>query len=108
MKFLIMVTPAQVPLPPGIVADLLAAQKDWLNERIADGKIESVYGIAGGGGFGVANVDSHEELHEMLVGSPGFPISEFEVKAIGDLNTTIDAGIAALRRAASMMPRPPG
>ena len=107
MKFLVIVTPRQVPLPPNLIADLLSAQKDWLKQRLADGTVESLYGFIGGGGVGIVNVDSHEQMHELLVGSPAFPVSDFEVTAIGDFEATIDAGIAALRQAASMMPGPP-
>ena len=93
-------------MPPGMIADLLAAQKDWLNARIADGTVEVGYGIVGGGGIGVVNVESHEEMHEQLVSSPAFPITDYDVRALADLNTTMEAGIAALRQAASMMPGP--
>jgi muconolactone delta-isomerase len=108
MKFLVMVTPREVPMPPGVLGDLLTAQKDWLKQRLADGTVESLYGFVGGGGMGIVNVHSHEQMHELLVGSPAFPITDFEITAIGDFEATIDAGIAALRQAASMMPGPPG
>jgi len=108
MKFLVMVTPREVPMPPGVLADLLSAQKDWLKQQVADGTVESLYGFVGGGGMGIVDVDSHEQMHELLVSSPAFPISDFEITAIGDFEATIDAGIAALRQAASMMPGPPG
>jgi muconolactone delta-isomerase len=108
MKFLVIVTPRPVPLPPNVIADLLTAQKDWLKQRIADGTVETLYGFVGGGGIGIANVDSHEQMNELLVSSPAFPITDFEVKPIGDFETTLDAGVAALRQAASMMPGPPG
>ena len=34
-------------------------------------------------------------MHELLVTSPAFPISDYEVSAIGDFETMIDAAIAA-------------
>jgi muconolactone delta-isomerase len=108
MKFLVIVTPRQVPLPPGVIADLLEAQKAWLNEQIANGTLESVHGIVGGAGVGIANVDSHEQMHALLVSSPAFPLADYDVRAIGDFAANIDAGVASLRRAASMMPGPPG
>jgi muconolactone delta-isomerase len=107
MRFLIIVTPRQVPLPPNLLADLLSAQKEWLLQRVADGTVESVYGFVGGGGMGIANVESHEAMNELLVSSPAFPISDYKVTAIGDFEPMIDAGIASLRQAASMMPGPP-
>ena len=107
MKFLVIVTPRQVPLPPGMIADILAAQKEWLKARVADGTVEALYGFVGGGGMGIATVESHEAMNELLVSSPAFPISDYEVTAIGDFETMIDAAIAAARQAASMMPGPP-
>ncbi|HEX3316877.1 MAG TPA: muconolactone Delta-isomerase family protein [Solirubrobacteraceae bacterium] len=108
MKFLVIVTPRPVPMPPGVIADLLAAQKEWLTEHIANGTLESVYGVVGGGGVGIANIESHERMHELLVSSPGYAIADYEVRAIGDFASNIDAGVASLRQAASMMPGPPG
>jgi muconolactone delta-isomerase len=104
MKFLVTVTPRQVPMPPGMIADLLTAQRDWLNEKVNDGTLDCAYGFVGGGGCGIANADSHEEMHALIVGSPGFVLSDSEVRPLGDLNETIGAGVEALRRAASMMP----
>jgi muconolactone delta-isomerase len=106
MKFLVIVTPRQLPLPPNVIADRLSAQKDWLRQRQADGTVEALYSFIGGGGVGITNVDSHEKMHELLVGSPAFFMSDFEVRPIGDFETTVDAAIAALRQAASMMPSP--
>jgi hypothetical protein len=104
MKFLVTVTPRQVPIPPGMAADMLEAQGSWLKERVDDGTIECLYGTVGGGGFGVANVDSHEQMHALLVGSPGYALADYDVKAIGDSAAMLAEGVAALRRAASMMP----
>jgi muconolactone delta-isomerase len=108
MKFLVIVTPKDVPMPPGMVADLLAAQKDWLDQRMADGTAEAVHGFIGGGGMGILNVDSHEQAHALLVESPGFPIADYEVTPLADFGPTIDVAVGTLRRAASMMPGPPG
>jgi muconolactone delta-isomerase len=104
MKFLVTVTPRQVPLPPGVIADTLEAQGKWLQDRAADGTVECVYGIVGGGGFGVANADSHEQMHQMLVDSPGYALVDYDVQAIGDQAAMLAAGVAALRRTAAMMP----
>jgi hypothetical protein len=108
MKFLVIVTPRQTPLPPDAIADRLSAQKDWVKQRQADGTIESIYGFVGGGGIGIANVDSPEHMHELMVNSPAFFLSDFEARPIGEFATTIDAAIAALRQAAARMAGPPG
>jgi muconolactone delta-isomerase len=107
MKFLVTVTPTQpAPMPPGAIADILAAQRDWLNQRLGDGTLDCAHAFIGGGGMGIANADSIEEMHALLVGSPAFALGGTEVRPLGDFNETIEAGIGALRRAASMMPGP--
>jgi hypothetical protein len=110
MKFLVTVTPSQggPPIPPGAVAEMLSAQRDWLNQNVENGTLDCAYGFVGGGGMGIANADSAEELHALIVGSPGFVIGDFEVRPLGEVSATIEAGVAALRRVASMMPGPPG
>ena len=109
MKFLVAVTPRQVaPMPPGAIAEVLSAQRDWLKQKLEDGTLDCAYGFIGGGGVGIANADSIEEMHALLVQSPGFPIGDNEVRPLGDFNETIEAGIVALRRLASMMPGPAG
>ena len=91
MKFLVTVTPRQVaPMPPGAIAEVLSAQRDWLTQKLEDGTLDCAYGFIGGGG----------------VQSPGFPIGDNEVRPLGDVNETIEAAIVALRRVASMMPGP--
>ncbi len=47
--------------------------------------------------MGIANADSIEEMHALLVQSPGFPIGDNEVRPLGDVNETVEAGIVALR-----------
>jgi muconolactone delta-isomerase len=107
MKFLVTVTPRQVaPMPPGAIAEVLSAQRDWLTQKLEDGTLDCAYGFIGGGGVGIVNADSIEEMHALLVQSPGFPIGDNEVRPLGELNETMEAGIAAVRRVASMMPGP--
>ena len=107
MKFLITVTPRRdTPIPPAAVAGMLSAQRDWMHERMNDGTIEFAYGFTTGGGCGVVTVDSHEALSELLMKSPGFPISDFDVRPLSDLDATIGNAIASLEQAAASMPQP--
>jgi hypothetical protein len=104
MKFLVTVTPRQfTPMPPGAIAEMLSAQRDWLMEKLDDGTIDCAYGFIGGGGMGILNADSFEEANTIIVSSPGYPIGDNEIRPLGDFSTTIDAGVASLRRVASMM-----
>ena len=77
-----------------------------MKQKLEDGTLDCAYGFIGGGGVGVANAASIEEMHALLVQSPGFPIGDNEVRPLGDVNETVEAGSAALRRVASMMPGP--
>lgn len=106
MKFLVTAERRQPQLPPDVVAGMLSAQRDWLNERLADGSFECVYGFIGGGGVGIASVDSHEQMDAMLVGSPAFLITDYDVRAVGDVNAILGDAIAACQHAAEMMPQP--
>ena len=50
MKFLVTVTPRQVaPMPPGAIAEVLSAQRDWLKQKLEDGTLDCAYGFIGGG-----------------------------------------------------------
>ena len=104
VKFLVSVTPKQfAPIPPNVIAEILSAQRDWLNQKLEDGTLDCAYGLVGGGGVGIANADSAEDMHSLIVGSPGFAIGDYEIRPLGDVNATLGAGIEALQRAASMM-----
>jgi hypothetical protein len=85
---------------------MLSAQRDWLHERMNEGTIEVAHGFTTGGGFGVLSVDSHEALSELLMKSPGFPISDYDVRPLSDLDATIGNAIASLEQAISSMPQP--
>jgi hypothetical protein len=44
---------------------------------VKQGRLDCVYGIAGGGSVSIANADSLKELHENIAGSPLFLSSEW-------------------------------
>ncbi len=100
MKFLITMRRRNgVMLPPEVVAGMLLAQRDWLQERLDDGTFDSAYTYAqGGGGCGIVNAGSGEELAQIAASSPLFGISDVEVLPLADIST-IETSAAALRRA---------
>jgi muconolactone delta-isomerase len=107
MKFLLIVTPRRdASIPPAAVAGMLAAQRDWLHDRMHDGTVEYAYSFAAGGGCGVLNVDSHEALNELIVNSPAFMISDYDARPLADLDSSIGNAVAALERAAGAVPQP--
>jgi muconolactone delta-isomerase len=89
MKFLVLQKPRVGP--PLTIEQLkasseaLEASVKILKEGKEKGKIECFYGIAGGGGLGIVNVDSHEELSNRIQGLPITNFGQLEVYALVDL-----------------------
>ena len=77
--------------------DFLEATKKWVNDRLADGTLDSAYSFPAGGGFFIANADSHEDLMKIMVDFPLRPLSDFEVHAISDFNRSTEIVINALK-----------
>lgn len=104
MKFLVIATPRPNPMiPPPALAEILKAQRSWLQARRSDGTFECNYAFPNGGGMAVVNVDSHEALSEMVFDAPAFAVTDLEIKTLNDSDASMGAAIAALERAASMM-----
>ena len=103
MRFLVMTSQGAAQPPPEALPLILPAFKDWIHDRVKAGKIEAVFSYAeGGGGCGIANVTSHEELNELLVSSPLAPFTNYEVRALADFDKAIDNGIRAVEAMAAM------
>jgi len=75
----------------------LEATKHWVNTRLAEGTLESAYSFPAGGGFFIANADSHEDLMKIIVDFPLRPLSDFEVHVISDFNQSTDIVIESIK-----------
>ncbi len=106
MKYLITVTRRQspAPLPLDAVPGIINAQREWLNERIADGTLDVVYAFPEGGGVAIANADSVEELNAALLSQPGFLLNDFAVRPLADLNTALTNAAEAIQRVVAAAP----
>jgi len=63
MKFLVMTTRRQAPIPPEAIARILLAQREWFEEHLSEGTFDCVYGYPqGGGGVAIVNADTTEVL----------------------------------------------
>jgi muconolactone delta-isomerase len=90
MKFLV-VTKGNAPFPPEAAPMLINAMRQWSTTHLASGKMEQIWSFAGiGGGGGVLNVDSHEELDRIMAGFPFAQFSQIEIYALADLNASMD------------------
>ncbi len=91
-----------VSIPPEAVAGMLLAQRDWLQEKVDDGTFDSAYPFAqGGGGIGIVNAGSGEELNEILTSSPLFGVTQIEVGPVAGLGA-LEYGANGRRRAAGI------
>ena len=103
MKYLVTVRRRDaVSIPPEAIAGMLLAQRDWLQEKIDDETFDAAYTFAqGGGGIGIVNADSGEDLNEILTSSPLFGTSHIEVQPLADLSV-LENSANALRRSAGV------
>jgi hypothetical protein len=77
---------------------MLHAQRDWLQEKLDEGTFDIAYTFAqGGGGIGIVNAETGDELNEIITSSPLFGISQIEVQPL--------AGIGAIENAANAIAR---
>jgi hypothetical protein len=103
MKYLVTVRRRDgVPAPPEAIAGMLHAQHDWLQEKLDEGTFDIAYTFAqGGGGIGIVNAETGDELNEIITSSPLFGISQIEVQPLAGLGA-IDNAATALSRGASV------
>ena len=103
MKFLVLASPGPIPAPPSVMAEALKAFKEWMADQMKAGVVDCAFGFAaGGGGCGIVNASSGEELQALLVGSPLGPFSTFDLKPWADFNSGIDLLIKQLTAAETM------
>jgi muconolactone delta-isomerase len=96
MQFLVITKPSSAP-PFEMLSPLMDGMNAWLAHWRSAGKLKESWAFAGlGGGGGIAEVASHEELEEIMVGFPWAPWSSIEIYALSDLDHSLAANRAAL------------
>ena len=85
MKFLIMVLPIPLPVPPEKGAELYQAAEEWIAERLEDGRMDCAYVFADGGGLAISNAETHEQVFDELISYPLYPFFRWEVRLLCDL-----------------------
>ena len=102
MRFLVITKPSH-PLPMEAAIGMLEGMSRWVEKNVASGKFEQIWAFAGTqGGGGVLNVESHEELDDVMSEFPFAPFSQVEILALTDLQRSLDKGkqVAAAMMAA--------
>ena len=103
MQFLIITKPTS-PAPPEMFGPLLDAMTAWLAQGREDGTLQAAWSFAGTqGGGGIADVESHERLDEIMAGFPFAPFSSIEIYPLADLDRSLAANRAVMEQMMSMM-----
>ena len=89
MKFLTIIIQKQPP-PPEIMPALIEATIKWMAWAKGSGKFDVIYSIAGQpGGLGIANVDSLEELNDIIAGYPMTPFCNVQTIPLSDVDQAL-------------------
>ncbi len=99
MKYFISATPG--PMPPA--PEQFDAAFEWLEKKVDDGTFDCIFGFLEGGGFSVANVDSHRGALELMADYPLFGLVTWEVRPLLDFKEGTDTLRAKLVEAQAAM-----
>jgi muconolactone delta-isomerase len=97
MRFLVTSTP-RFPVPPEIAPMLLTAMEDWAKRHTASKKIEQTWAFVSGGGGGILNVASHEELSAIMTEMPFTPFSETVIQPLVPMEVGLNNFRQAMQR----------
>jgi muconolactone delta-isomerase len=105
MRFLV-VTESNTPIPLEAVLPLYEATKAWKARYAAAGKLEQIWGFAGGkGGCAISNVDSLEELNQIAAEYPFQPFSRMDIYGLVDFDKSVESATKAFGAMLSGMPK---
>ncbi len=89
MQFLVIARQSSSP-PPEMFVPLIGAMEAWVAQLRASGKGKATWAFAGtGGGGGVLEVESHEELDAIMSRFPFAPFSTVEIIALSNLDESL-------------------
>ena len=97
MKFLVTVMPRPALAP----LELVEAGRNWVEQKLKDGTLDCVYGFPTGGGIGIENANSHDELMRNLTSYPLFPFVEMTVQPLASHTAAFEAYRAISQRTAA-------
>lgn len=99
MKYFVAARPG--PMPP--TPEQFDAAIAWLDAKLDDGTFDCVYGFMEGGGFSIANAESHRAAFDMMADYPLFGQVIFEVRPLLEFKEGIDITRAKLAEAQQAM-----
>jgi hypothetical protein len=99
MKYFVAARPG--PMPPS--PEQFDAAIEWLDGKVQDGTFDCIFGFMEGGGFSVANADSHREVLDLMAEYPLFGLVTWEVHPLLEFKEGIDTVRAKLAEAQTAM-----
>ena len=88
MKFLLMVRIKPNAVPN---AEMIRIHKEFIRRLQENGKAEAVYTFAGSNnGMSIVNVDSFEELNDLMIQTPAIAICDIDVYPLADFQKQMD------------------
>lgn len=102
MKYLIVAKPGMTPIPIEQGAELLQMALDYIKGKIADGSLDFTYNVIGGGGIGIGNAETPEQILSDLLDYPLYPFFTWEVTPLLDMESSLEKYMEFYKRLASM------
>ncbi len=99
MKYFVSATPG--PMPP--TPEQFDTALDWIQGKVDDGTFDCVFGFLEGGGFSVANVNSHSEVLDLMADYPLFGLATWEVRPLLEFREGTETIRAKLAEAQAAM-----
>ncbi len=99
MKYFVSATPG--PMPP--TPEQFDAAIAWLEEKVDDDTFDCIFGFLEGGGFSVANAESHREVLDLITDYPLFGLATWEVRPLLEFKEGVDTLRAKLAEAQAAM-----
>ena len=97
MKYLISAKIGGESVPPDKLLEAYKASQDYGNKLMEDGTFDCMFAFFEGGGCGIINAGSHDEVYKYLLNYPMYSSFIWEVKPLLDWNRTYDTIIGALK-----------
>jgi hypothetical protein len=99
MKYFVSATPGPMPPTPDQFDEAIA----WLEEKQDDGTFDCIFGFLEGGGFSIANAESHREVLDLMAEFPLFGLSTWEVRPLLEFKQGLDTIRGKLAEAQAAM-----
>jgi hypothetical protein len=99
MKYFVSAKPG--PMPP--TPEQFDAALSWLESKDNDGTFDCIFGFIEGGGFSVANADSHADVLDLMADYPLFGLVTWDVRPLLEFKEGVDTVRAKLAEAQAAM-----